>query len=256
MLIRTRPILSWLALAALMFLTSAREVSAAAEIHRLSVVLSSIPTQIAGGDFNESLDFFNRTRLRPRGLEALDEVTFAWLHTAELRYFVRPNLAVSLGVGQLRSQTSREFLPAIQQSVQLRAEVLSVPVYAGGAYYLAPYTQGDFQARAYLGGGFVSNVYTRSVFEQVESNTDSLTTLGGDFRQDATRDGPGYYVEVGAHLFFALRYSVMLSAVYRGAEIRRLLDQRTNQPVLTPDGRPFTLDLSGLGGRMGIAIGF
>lgn len=252
-MIRARYVPSALALLALV--VGARGAFAAAEVHRFNLVLSSIPTQVQGGGFNKSLDYFNRTRLRPRGLENLDEVTFAFLHTAELRYFVRPNVAISAGVGQLRSQTKREFLPAIQQSIQLRAEMLSVPVYVGAAYYLAPYTQGDFQARAYMGGGFVSQVYNRSVFEQVESRTDSLTSLGGNFRQDAIRDAPGYYVEAGAHMWFPLRYSVMLSIVYRGGEVRELIDQATHRPLFGPDGKPLTLDVGGVGGRMAIAIG-
>jgi hypothetical protein len=245
----------WSALLVLGAVLGAPEADAAAEIHRFNLVLSSIPTEIKGGGANDVINDFNRTQLRPRGLESLDEMTLALLHTAELRYFVRPNVAVSMGVGQLRSQTKREFLPALGQSIQLRAEFLSAPVYAGAAYYLAPYTQGDFQARAYLGGGFVSQVYNKAVFQQTESGTDGTTTLGGNFLQIGTRDAPGYYVEAGAHMWFPLRYSVMLSVVYRGGEVRDLLDQTTHEPLFDPEGRPLTLDLGGIGGRMGISIG-
>lgn len=255
-MIRTRSILASFALAMLSLLAGARSVWAAAEVHRFNLVLSSTATQVAGKDFNDDLDFFNRQRLRPKGLQNVKEVTFAFLHGAELSYFVRPNVAVNAGIGQLRSQTKREFLPAIAQSIQIRAEMLSVPVHVGVNYYLAPYTQGDFQARAYMGGGFLSNVYNRATFEQVESLTDSLTTLGGNVRRDGTRDGPGYYAELGAHMFFAVRYSVMMSVVYRSAVVRELVDRRTHQPILTPDGKPFSLDTSGIGGKLGFAIGF
>ena len=37
-----------------------------------------------------------------------------------------------------------------------------MPVHVGGAYYLQPYNQGDFQARAYVGGGLVQYTYTRA----------------------------------------------------------------------------------------------
>lgn len=243
---------------ALMVLGASLGVSAALaapEIHHFNLVLSSIPTEIRGGGANDVINDFNRTRLRPRGLESLDEMTLALLYTGELRYFVRPNVALSLGVGQLRSKTEREFLPALGQSIQLRAEFLSAPVYTGVAYYLAPYTQGDFQARAYLGGGFMSMVYNKVTFQQTEVGTDGTTTLGGNVLIVGTRDAPGYYLEAGAQMWFPLRYSVMLSVVYRGGEVRDILDQDTHQPLFDPEGKPLTLDLGGIGGRMGISIG-
>jgi len=230
--------------------------AAAAEVHRLSLVLSSIPTSVVGGDFNDEINDYNKTHLRPKGLQALDEITIAWYQAAEFRYFVRPNVAVNFGLGQLRSQTKREFLPRIGQTINLRAEVLSVPVSVGAAYYLAPYNQGDFQARAYLGAGFLSMTYTHAMLEQTEIGVDSTTTLGGTFRTRGTRDGPGYYVEAGAHMFFAVRYSVLLSAVYRSAQVRGLVDENTHQPYTNADGEPFTLDLSGVGARFALAIGF
>jgi hypothetical protein len=254
-LIRTRSITAVFALAMLSILAGARSVWAAPEIHRFNVVISSIATQVAAEDFNDAIDFYNKLRLRPRGLQNVKEVTFGFLHGAELSYFVRPNVTVNAGFGQLRGQTSQEFLPAIGQDIQIRAEMLSVPVHVGAAYYLAPYTQGDFQARAYLGAGFLSNYYNRATFEQVETNTDSLTTLGGTSRSDGTRDGPGYYVEFGAHMFFAVRYSVQISAIYRSAVVRELVDINTHEPIRTPDGKPFSLDTSGLGAKLGFAIG-
>ena len=60
-------------------LVAAREARAAAEVHRFNLVLSAIPTQIDGGDFNTTIDFINRTALDPRGLEGMKRVTFAWL---------------------------------------------------------------------------------------------------------------------------------------------------------------------------------
>jgi len=39
---------------------SAREAGAAAEVHRLNLVISASPTQVAATDFNKDLDQFNR----------------------------------------------------------------------------------------------------------------------------------------------------------------------------------------------------
>ena len=240
---------------------------AAAEVHRLSLMLSSNPTQLVARDVNDLLDDYNRIVLESRGLQGISKVTFAWYHQAELRYFVRPNVAVSAGFGQLRTMASREFLPRIGQRIQHRIEVLSVPVHVGAAYYLAPYNQGDFQARAYLGGGFMNYTSNKTVFERMEFNTDSVTSLGSpsSFRLKGDRDGPGYYLEVGAHMFFAVRYSVMLGAIYRSAKIRNVaqtfetLDRRTGQVVARETleaAETFSVDLGGLGARMALGIGF
>ena len=254
-MIRIRPGAVLAAALACALAGGARDASAAAEVHKLSLVISGIPTQVSGGDFNDTIEQYNTILLRPLGREGLSKVQFGWLFEAQLRYFVRSNVAVDAGVGQLRTQTKREFLPALQQDINIRGEVLTVPVHAGAAYYLAPYNQGDFQARAYLGAGFVSNVYNKALLQQVESNTDSSTSLGGSFTRAATRDAPGYYVEGGVHMFFAIRYSVMLSVMYRSAVIRGLLDRDTGLPLLNSRGKPYTLDMGGIGGRMGIAIG-
>ena len=228
---------------------------AAAEVHRLSIVVSGIPTFVDGGDLNREIEYLNTTKLERGGRQGLDKIKFAWLFDARIHYFVRENVAVNLGVGQLRHQSRREYLPGILQDIQFRAEALSVPVLAGTAVYFRPYNQGDFRARAYLGGGFMSMVYNKALIEQVEVNTDSLTTLGGSTRSVAVRDSPGFYVEGGVHMFFATRYSVLLSAVYRSAKIREMLDRRTREPFRRSDGSTYTLDLSGVGARMALAIG-
>jgi hypothetical protein len=242
----------------------ARPAVAAPEVHRLSLVISSNPTQLIAGDLNDFIDDYNQFILEPRGLEPVDNISFGWYHQAELRYFVRPNWAVSAGFGQIRSQTRREFLPRISQIIVLRADIVSVPVHVGGAYYLAPYTQGDFQARAYIGGGFMSLTNNKIVFEQLEFSTDSATTLGGSQRSKLRNDGPGYYLEVGGHMFFASRYSVMIGAIYRSAVVRST--HQVDEVVVPGDTETLTeipvdepgigLDTSGLGLRMGVAIGF
>ena len=249
---------SWIALIV------AAPVSAAPEIHRLSLVLSANPTQIVGGDLNHFIDNYNHTVLAPKDLEPLGDISFAWYNQAELRYFVRQNWAVSGGFGQIRQETRKEYLPRIAQIITLRSAIVSVPVHVGVTYYLAPYTQGDFQARAYVGGGFMSLTNNKIVLEQLEFHTDSATTLGGSRRSKLRRDAPGYFLEFGGHMFFASRYSVMIGAIYRSAVIRGMHETRE---VVVPNGSEtvtqievdppsLTLDTSGLGLRMGVGIGF
>ena len=246
-----------LALAAAGALAAAAPLAlASAEVHKLSLVLSAIPSSINGGSFNDQIDQLNRSRLTPRGLEGVGKIQFGWMFDTELHYFVRQNVAIGLGVGQIHAQQKREFLPALSQDIQIRAELLSVPIHAGADYYFTPYNQGDFQARAYLGGGVMHSVANKALIEQVEVRTDSSTTLGGSFVSAVVRDSPGYYLEGGVHLFFASKLSVMLGGVYRSLIVREMLDRRTYQPVRAPDGTPFTLDVGGMGARMAIAIGF
>ena len=229
---------------------AARDARAAAEVHRLNLVISAIPTQVDGGDFNRTIDFLNRTQLEPRGLEGMKQITFAWLFDAKVTYFVRPNMALNAGVGQIRATSDREYLPQLNTAVQLHSEVLSVPVSVGGIYYLAPFNQGDFQARAYFGAGVVSLVYNRALFQQEVQGlpVPRVFTAG-------TADSPGYYAEVGAHMWFASRFNVMLGAIYRSAKIQHLADRDTGAPYVAPDGGPYILDLSGVGAKMALGIG-
>jgi hypothetical protein len=229
-----------------------REAGAAATVHRFNLVLSMIPTQVDGGDFNTTIDFINRTRLAPFGLEGMKRITFAWLFDAQLEYFVRPNMAISAGVGQIRAGSNREFLPTLNAAVQLHGEVLSVPVQVGGTYFLAPYNQGDFQARAYFGAGVMSMVYNKAVFQQEATGLQGVPSalLVG------TQDAPGYYAEAGGRMFFASRLSIMLGAIYRSARVANIVDQETRRPLLAPDGSSYTLDLSGVGVKLGVGIGF
>jgi Outer membrane protein beta-barrel domain len=233
-----------------------RDARAAAEVHDFNLVLSVVPSSVNSGDFNDIIDQYNRIILVPRHLGSLGEIGFGWMFEAELRYFVRQNVAVDIGVGQLKTGTKREYLPLIGQSIDLRAEVITVPVHVGADYYFAPYNQGDFQARAYLGGGVLSNVFTRATVQQSEVNTTPATTLGGSFAVKGTRDSPGFYLETGVHMFFASSWSVMLGGVYRNATIKTILHQGTLVPVTDLLGQTVDLDVGGFGVRMGFAKGF
>jgi hypothetical protein len=235
---------------------SARDARAAAEIYPFNLALSAIPSSISGGGINRYIDQYNAFTLEPRDLNSLDKILFGWMFDAELRYFVRQNIAVSAGVGHMKSQSRREYLPLINQSIDVRAEVLTVPVHAGADYYFTPYNQGDFQARAYMGGGVLSNVYSRATFQQSEVNTDALTSLGGSFLVRGTRDSPGFYVQTGVHMFFASRWSVMLGGIYRSARIEGLENQETGEPLLDRLDQPMDLDLSGGGVRFTVLRGF
>jgi hypothetical protein len=258
------------------------EAMAAAEVHRLNLVISAMPSQIDGGGMNDLLERYNQNPLNSgdRTFEPIDKLGMAWLFDGELRYFVRPNFALAAGASRLKVQTKREFLPSIGASINVLGDVSSVPVHVGAQYYLAPYNQGDFQARAFLGGGLLSLASNRALFSVFEAGLTSrgdtldVSSLGGTNRIIATGDAPGYYAEVGAHLFFAARYSVLVGAVYRSMRIRDLASvgeiivPDPSRPLALPplktrllgnDGRLIgirELDLSGLGVRMALGIGF
>ena len=243
-----------LALVALVAL--APDARAAAETHRMNLVLSVMPTEIHGGDFNKDIDYLNDVFLEPAGLKGLDRVTYGWLFGAEARYFVRSNWTLDAGIGQLRNQTKREYLPALQQAIEIREEVFSVPFHAGASYYFAPYNQGDFQARAFLGGGLLSHA-TNRVTQQI-SNT---TGFGSSSVVRWSGTTPGFYGEGGVHMFFASRFSVMLSASYRDAKSTVMVytqaspDLQNGQVLNAHAGTPYELDAGGIGFRMAVGIG-
>lgn len=252
-------------------LTAAGQAQAAAEVHRLNLVLSGIPTSVNGGDFNDAIDRYNKMQLDPLGYDRLKELTFTWMFDAELRYFVRPNFAVTAGVSHFRAKEKKEFLPALSEGVNVTAEILTVPVHVGAAYYLQPYNQGDFRAQAYFGGGMIQYTHTRATFEQTLSmvNYDSsfVATWGGDYKYSLTQDAPAYYGEFGAHMFFASRFSALISLQYRTGVLRgmRIHEFDVNgqplpippyTPVYNPDGTEFTVDVGGVGVRMAVGIGF
>ena len=260
---------------ALAALLCAGQALAAAEVHRLNLVFSGIPTQVQGGDFNDALDTYNARILQPRGYQTMDHVQFTWAYDAELRYFVRPSFALTAGITQLRASQDQHFLPAITQSVNVSAEILTVPVHIGAMYYLQAYNQGDFQARAYLGGGLMQYTYTRATFKQALTTADPLwtapdTTYGkfSNYRSVITQDGPGFYLEGGAHMFFAARYSVIIGAIYRSGKLNNARVDRVEGsgqvvsgtspgPVVTNSkGQPYQLDVGGLGVKMALAVGF
>lgn len=261
------------ALAALVTVAGS-DAHAAAEVHRLNFVVSAIPTSIQAKNFNEEISRFNQTYLDPRGVKGLGSIHSGWLFDGAFRYFVRPNFAVEFGAGQLRRNIKQEFFPALGATVQMRAEVLSVPIHVGGAYYLAPYRQGDFEARAFVGGGYMGSVYNRARIQVAASGLGPIVDRANTFEVTGHGDSPGFYVEAGAHLFFATRYSLIFGVQYRSAMIRYPLgtleytDIATGEKYKVPMGTisdadpalPLSdlthLDLGGLGGRFGFALGF
>lgn len=248
--------LAALALGALLSLPSV--VFAAAEVHRFSLALSATPTSVNASDINQVIDFYNRSVITPVGYEPLAKISFSWLFTGELRYMLTRSLAMTAGISQLRAKTSKEYLPALSQSIDVRADIITVPVHIGAAYYLQAYNQGDFAARMFFGGGLESYTHSRTSFQQTLAGVDSTTNanLGGSFKLSNTQDGPGYYGEAGVHLYFASRYSVLLSALYRSGHLARMVDERTGQVVIDPEtGKPLSLDVSGIGFRMAAVIG-
>lgn len=255
-----RPRSAVLAAVATAMLLAPSAAFAAAEVHRFSLALSGVPTSVKAGDVNDAIDYYNSTILTPppRGYEPLPKISFTWLFDGEFRYFATQNLALSAGVGQMRAKSAKEYLPGLSQAINVRAEIISVPVHIGAAYYLQAYNQGDFQARMFFGAGLEHYTHSRTTFEQSLSGADSATTaqLGGSYRLANTKDGPGYYAEGGVHMFFSSRYSILLSVLYRSGSVQELVDETTGLPVLNPKtGKPAGLDVSGIGLRMAAVIG-
>ena len=254
-----RPRLAILAALVMGLVLAPSAARAAAEVHRLNLALSAVPTQVKAGDFNDVVRNYNNTVLAPLGFDPLDKVSFSWMFDAELRYFVTRSLSVNAGVGHLRAKTAKEYLPALASSINVHADLITVPVHLGASYYLQPYNQGDFQARMFVGGGMVQYTHSRVIFEQTLSGADSASTanLGGSFKIEGTNDAPGYYLEGGVHMFFASRYSVMLSAMYRSGEVQGIIEENTAEALVNPiSGKPLTLDVSGVGLRLSANIGF
>jgi hypothetical protein len=261
----------------LVTLLCAGQAMAAAEVHRLNLVLSGIPTQVMGGDYNDALDSYNSRVLDPKGYETLKHLQFTWAYDGELRYFVRPNFAIAMGVTQLRASETAQFLPAITQVVGVKAEILTVPIHIGGLYYLQAYNQGDFQARAYIGGGLMQYTYSHARFSQSLTTPDAswnspdsvrFGTHGSTYSTDLTQDAPGYYMEAGAHMFFAARFSVAIGAVYSSGKLSNMrvhrvtsagqtvADENAGEVVVNSQGKLYQLDVGGLGLKMALGIGF
>ena len=240
--------------AALLLAASPGTAGAAAEVHKFNLVINASPSEIVAGDFNDVIDNFNHAVLIPRGLESLEKVRYGWFFGAELRYLIRPNFALSAGIDQMRTRTRREYSFSPVDNLSVEAQVLTAPIHLGGTYYLAPYNQGDFQARAYIGGGLLSLTSTHASITTVVALGSTPSVPQGTFESLAAGDAPGWYTEFGAHLFFAVRYSVILGAIYRSALVGTTAQYFNGQLLFT--GSKQTIDVGGAGARMSFAIGF
>lgn len=269
-LLRSRHVLVLAAALACVALLAPRQARAAADVRKMNLVLSGVPTQFNAGDLNDAIDYYNITQVRPRGYEDIKKFAFSWMFDADLRYFVRPNVAISAGVSHLRISSGHEYLPALSQAVDVRFDALAVPIHLGAAYYATPLNQGDFSARMFVGGGMLQYIYTRGTFEQVLTRPDSATAaqLGGTQKLVIAQDGPGYYAEGGVQMWFASRYGVLLSVLYRSGELRQVRqigyyrggsqqNEASGDVFANPlTGEPFKMDVGGLGARFGAVIQF
>ncbi|MFI5370141.1 MAG: hypothetical protein ACHQ52_01195 [Candidatus Eisenbacteria bacterium] len=270
MLIRIRRAALWALVVVCAVAGRAPKASAAAEIHKLNFLISGNPSSLAAEQYNNLINNYNSAVLDPRGYEPLKGMHFAWFFQAQLRYFVRPNITVDGGYGNLQDDQKAEFLPRIKQSIDIDTYIKTNVWNVGGSYYLQPYNQGDFQARMYFSAGLLSLSNTEVNFSKTEDGTDSTSTLGSavgntnryDYTYKGKLEGPGWYLEGGAHLFFAVRYSVMLGVMYRNMSVSAVPVTLTEfdpsgvaHPQPSPTG-PVEVDLSGVSARMGICIGF
>lgn len=242
-------------LAVLAVAGAAPSARAAAEVHKLSLVINAIPTSVDGGDFNRQIDDIN-TQLRLNGLQTLDHISFGWEFGAELRYFVRPNIAVAAGVSQLRSSQQREYLPTLTSDVVLTGELISAPIHVGADYYFTPYNQGDFRAQLFAGGGILSLTSTHARLQLDAVGLDA-TSGARSFKTITAGDGTGFYGEIGVHMFFAMRYSVMLGGIYRSLEVNptAVYTADESHPETLVGITPRSVSASGLGVRASVGIG-
>jgi len=269
-LIRLRRALPWALVFVCVLAGRTRDASAAAEIHKLNFLISGNPSSLAANSYNDYLASYNSNVIDPHGLESLKSMHFGWFFQTQLRYFVRQNITVDMGWGNLGADQKQEYLPRISQSIDIDTHIQTNVWNVGGSYYLQPFNAGDFQARMYFSAGLLSLSNTELKFSKNELNTDSTTTLGSavgttnryDYNVQGQQEGPGWYIETGAHMFFAARYSVMLGVMYRSMSVSAvpltLTEYDPNGSVHTqpsPTG-PIEADLSGVSARMGICIGF
>jgi len=94
---RTRA--AWAALLCLAPFASPDAARAGAQVNRLALTLAGVPTQVNATNFNENIDFYNRTVVTPppRGYDPVAKVSFAWLFDSELRYFATRSLVIDAG---------------------------------------------------------------------------------------------------------------------------------------------------------------
>ena len=227
-----------LAVTALALAAGATQVRAAAEVHQLNLVLSAHPDV----DQRRGLQRADRA-LQPAsistraGSRASSQITFGWLFDAELRYFVRPNIAVEAGVGQLHaSQKQRVPARASGRTIQIRAEIAlgadprRRPPTTSRPTTRATSRPAPTSAAASISGG----LQPRADSEQVEVGTDTLTTLR---RQLHDRRDPRQprLLRRGrrAHVLRRRGISVLLGAVYRSVDDPRACSIGTELPART-----------------------
>jgi hypothetical protein len=269
-LIRVRGALAWALVVVCVVAGRARDASAAAEIHKLNFLISGNPSSLAASQYNDLLNNYNSNVLDPKGYDNLKGMHFGWFFQGQLRYFVRQNITVDVGWGNLVDDQKKEFLPRISQSIDIDTHIRTDVWNAGASYYLQPFNAGDFQARMYFSAGLLSLSSTELKFSKNELNTDSTTTLGSavgntnryDYDVQGKQEGPGWYLESGAHMFFAARYSVMLGFMYRSMSVTAVpltlteFDPSGGTHTSPSPTGPVEADLSGISARMGICIGF
>src|SRR5262249_49449305 len=101
---------------------------AAPEVHQPNLVISGIPASAQGGAFNDVVDAYNQL-LESHGIIGLDHIASGWHFDGEVRYFMRPNLAIAMGVGSITVSQSGEVFPRLQQDITYEAKMSGVPVH-------------------------------------------------------------------------------------------------------------------------------
>ncbi len=220
-------------------------------VGRLGLALYAMPTSLNLHDVNESIDELNSiTAQPPFELAPIDKMTWGAMFGAEAKYFVDRNWALVLGFGRISRQSILDLQPQATTSTTVKAKVRTVPRYLGVNRYFAPKTSGDFTLRPFVGAGYMDLVETKVSFGA--TSTSDQGTIGES--QTSLGEGNGGYVEAGIHMMFPSRYSVLVNANYRHAKATRLYDETTGELLLSNDGDPYSVDVSGFGIRFAVQI--
>lgn len=220
-------------------------------VARLGVAVSAMVTSLNPDNVNEAIGEVNKVADQI-GIATISEIKAAAFFQAEARFFINDRFVAVAGFGRIQRTSQLELLPTQASKITLLARVSGVPRHLGLDYYFTPYTSGDFTLRPFVGGGFMDVVEGKM---KVGGGFESPDTIVGSFVR-ARGEGPGFFVEGGAHLMLPSRYSFIVNLHYRHLKANHLrFESSDGTPggyFLNSDGEPEKLDFSGFGLRLAI----
>ena len=248
------------ATAALLAIFAARPAAADEQrVSRLGLAISGQVTTLSPTLINDGIDIVNAS-VRVIGEEnnafpkPISHIKASAFFQVEGRFFVSDKLVAVVGFGRIKKTSQLELLPGAGRRLLVKGQVLGVPRHIGLNYYFTPYTRADMTVRPFLGGGFMDVVEAHGRVGAEFQSTDTLISVF----QRTRGEGPGFYVEAGAHMMLPSRYSFIGSITYHNIHASRLvLEDAHGTPLgyLTDaGGKPEKLDFSGIGLKFAINI--